>query len=134
MISKSMAQRRLLILWVISGLLLFIIMIARTVGGLYGSKVNDAWSWFLPTILPTLSLMVTVATTQQTMNQKSSKMLYQMAFALSFFYQLLVLFAILNPIPNTYTPTEMMRTSNLWLGPVQGLVAALLGVFFVKSK
>lgn len=102
MISKSMAQRRLLILWVISGLLLFIIMIARTVGGLYGSKVNDAWSWFLPTILPTLSLMVTVATTQQTMNQKSSKMLYQMAFALSFFYQLLVLFAILNPIQYLY--------------------------------
>lgn len=131
---KKIAQKRLLILWTISGLFLFLLMVLRTSGNIYGEKTNDAWSWFLPTIFPTLSLMVTVAIADQRSNEQSNKFLYKLAFFLSGFYHLLVLFTILNPIPNVNTPLQMMKVSNLWLGPLQGVVAATLGAFFVRSK
>lgn len=134
MIFRRIAQRRLLTLWCISFFIMFLFMIIRTAGNIYGEKTNDAWSWFLPTIVPTFSLMVTVAVAQQTDEQQSSKFLYFLAFVLSLFYHILVLFTILNPIPNDNTPIEMMKVSNLWLGPIQGLVAASLGAFFVKNK
>ncbi len=135
MIAKRIAQSRLLILWGISGLVLISLMIARTLGNKFGHLVNDAWSWFLPTILPTLSLMVTVSIAQQTDDKQSSLFLYQLAFIISVFYLLLVLFTILNPVENQFSnPLDLMKLSNLWLGPIQGLVAATLGVFFVREK
>jgi hypothetical protein len=37
--------------------------------------------------------------------------------------------------PLTQLPAlELMRQSNLYLGPLQGLVAAALGAFFIKSE
>ena len=31
-------------------------------------------------------------------------------------------------------PLELMQRSNLWLGPMQGLVVASLGAFFVRQQ
>jgi hypothetical protein len=31
-------------------------------------------------------------------------------------------------------PIDLLKTSNLWLAPLQGLAAAALGAFFVKGK
>ncbi len=138
MISTRIAQKKLMILWCLGGLLVFLILIIRTVGNEYGSKVDDAWSWFLPTVIPTLSLMITVAivdfTQTSSEDKQSDRFLYRLAFWLSFVYLLLVFFTILDPMPSGNDPIEFMKESNLWLGPLQGLVAAILGAFFVKSK
>lgn len=135
MIPKKIARARLLALWSLSGLLLICLMIARTIGNKFGHLTNDAWSWFLPTILPTLSLMISVSIAQQADDLQSSTFLYRLAFLLSVFYLVLVLFTILNPVEDQFqNPLELMKLSNLWLGPVQGLVAATLGVFFVRDK
>ena len=40
---------------------MFLLLIAQSYGGAYGdTDVSDVWKWFLPTIMPTLSLMVGV--------------------------------------------------------------------------
>ncbi len=131
------AQKKLMILWCTGGLILFLLLIIRSVGGIYGTKVDEAWSWFIPTIVPTLFLMITVAIidfSQPTISEKQSdKFLFQLAFAMSLVYLILVSFTVLRPFA-IYTPIEMMKKSNLWLGPLQGLVAAALGAFFVKSQ
>ena len=136
MILRQIAQKRLLILWCFGGLFLFIILIIQTVGDIYGLKVDEAWSWFLPTIIPTLTLMITVAIidfSQSSAEQKQSdRFLFQLAFWISFLYLVLVTLTLLRPV-SLYTPIEMMKKSNLWLGPLQGLVTASLGAFFIKA-
>jgi len=137
MIPTRIAQKKLMILWCIAALILFLLLIIRSVGDIYGSKVDEAWSWFIPTIVPTLFLMITVAIidfSQASITEKQSdKFLFQLAFALSLVYLILVSFTVLRPF-SIYTPIEMMKKSNLWLGPLQGLVTASLGAFFVKNR
>jgi magnesium-transporting ATPase (P-type) len=140
MILKQIAQKRLLILWCFGGLFLFIILIIQTVGDIYGLKVDEAWSWFLPTVIPTLTLMITVAiiefsqsTTATAEQKQSDRFLFQLAFWLSLLYLVLVTFTLLRP-RSIYTPIEWMKKSNLWLGPLQGLVTASLGAFFIKTS
>ena len=138
MIPTIKAQKNLLALWAIGALCLFILIIIRSAGGIYGSKVDEAWAWFLPAIMPTFLLMVTVAIidfTQQTATAKQSdKFLFRLAFGISLFYLLLVTFTLLNPIATNDSPIIVMKQSSLWLGPMQGLVSAILGAFFIKSK
>lgn len=55
-----------------------------------------------------------------------------MSWMLSVFYLLLVLATLLLQAVAGMVATEFMTTSNLWLTPVQGLVGATLGVFFVS--
>lgn len=37
------------------------------------------------------------------------------------------------PPPKPSASVDFMKRSNLWLGPFQGLVSAMLGTFFVKG-
>ena len=138
MIFKKAAQKKLMLLWCISALIAFLFMIVKSIGDMYGSKTDDAWSWFLPTILPTLSLMITVAVidfTQTPNDDKQSDIfLFRIAFWLSFIYLFLLIFTVLNPMNYDAGPIDLMKKSNLWLGPLQGLVSAALGAFFIKSK
>lgn len=136
-ISTASAQKRLLTLWGACSAILFAVLIARSIGGIYGSEMNDAWAWFLPNIIPTLSLMITVAIVDLgagTSERQSSVYLFHLAFWLSLIYLILLAFTILNPVPSNVNPIDMMKEANLWLGPIQGLASAILGAFFVKSK
>jgi hypothetical protein len=59
---------------------------------------------------------------------------FQIAFGFSAFYLLLILLTLaIQPFTQT-GPLQLMRLSNLWLGPVQGLVASAIGVLFVSKK
>ena len=59
---------------------------------------------------------------------------YRLALALSIFYLALVLLTILiQPLTGTDT-LDLMKRSNLWLGPIQGLVGSALGVLFASKK
>lgn len=131
------AQKKLLTLWCLCAAIILVIMVVKSLGGIYGSQLSDAWAWFIPNILPTLSLMITVAIVDfgTLPNEKQSHVyLFQLAFWLSFAYLVLIGFTILNPIPSDESPIDVMKRSNLWLGPIQGLVSAILGAFFIKSK
>ncbi|MGH8078327.1 MAG: hypothetical protein ACREPE_13510, partial [Lysobacter sp.] len=111
--------------------------------GHYEPRSEDAWAWFLPTVMPTLSLIVAVLAAdyrvEPTADEKPmatvDRRMLRLAVGLSSIYLLLVALSILiQPFLSTTAPLVLMQRSNLWLGPMQGLVAATLGVFFQSRR
>ena len=130
-------KQRLALLWVAAGGLLFIVLILQSLFGRYGERAEEAWAWFLPTIVPTLSLIIGGIVLEAKAEPGSEKtvdaFLFRLAFWLSAFYLLAVaLTFFIQPFTGTPLLTLMAR-SNLWLAPLQGLAAAALGAFFVKG-
>lgn len=131
-------RKRLATLWFIVCGLLFLLLILQTISGKYADKVNDAWGWFLPTIMPSLSLIAAtwVSDVSQTSaeGQEANRFLYKLALSVSGFYLLAVFLALIGNIFSATPPLELMRQSNLFLGPIQGLVAGIIGLFFVRKS
>ncbi len=135
------AKRRLATVWFIgSGFLFFLLFILASVGR-FGGDADEAWAWFLPTIMPTLSLIIGVYVLdvmhQGVEDGSTDPFFFRLTFWLSISYLLAV--ALVLALPNVVfltsgvTVFEFMNQANLWLGPFQGLVAAAMGAFFVKK-
>jgi len=132
------SRKRLATIWFISAGLLFILLLFQTIFGVYGDKAKDAWSWLLPTIMPTLSLIIGVLVadtfSKRSKDEAVDKFIFQLSYFLSAAYLITVSITILlSPLSNQ-PPLELMKLSNLWLAPFQGLVSAALGAFFVSGK
>ena len=134
--TMQVCRKRLGITWIIGAMVLVIVLILQTMRGLYGDKANEAWGWFIPTVFPTLALILAVlvsdfkkASVQQ--NRTVDLFMYRLTLGLSILYLLVVSSTILLRPLFSWAPLELMRLSNLWLGPLQGIVAAVIGVFFV---
>jgi hypothetical protein len=54
----DVSQKRLAILWFLGAGFLFFLLLLQTMRGVWGDKANEAWSWLLPTFMPTLLLIV----------------------------------------------------------------------------
>lgn len=113
--------------------LLFIIL---TFWGRLGSHVQEAWGWLFATILPTLMLIVGVLVQQNAdrHNEKVEANLFRLGRALSICYLALVYLVVMWSVFGA--PSDMLSplvTSNLFLGPIQGLAAAVIGFFFATS-
>ena len=140
-------------IWLGGAGLVFLILVVQSLVGRYGSQSEDAWAWYLPTVMPTLSLIIGVlaidfrvaatanataaasATTTIANDAKvlpvSARGLLWLGVGLSVFYLLLVAVTILaQPFLQGVSPIELMHRSNLWLGPLQGLTAGVLAAFF----
>jgi len=131
-------RNRLAGLWFLGAVLIVGIVVLQSLLGKYGDRTENAWEWLLPTIMPTIGMIVSVlgysALDPTASRFTVKKSFYRIAVYLSVFYQFLVLLTILvQPVVGT-DPIELMHTSNLWLGPIQGVVASALGVLFVSSK
>lgn len=137
-ISTRMCRRRLTILWFGVGSVLFIGLVLQTEFDRFGTWAEDAWSWFLPSIMPTLLLIVGVLVVDGTsggaVDKKVDSSLFWVAFSLSAFYLLLVAMVIILQPFTGVALRDSMKVSSLYLGPLQGLVAAFLGAFFVKGE
>lgn len=133
-------KRRLATLWLVGSAVLFILLIAQTVGNHYGEKDNEAWGWLLPNLMPTLLLIggAVMADAFGTGAKVKSvdDFVYKLSLTLSAVYLFMVILPILlQPLVfHTYPPIELLKRSNLWLGPLQGLVSAAIGAFFVKAE
>lgn len=136
-LSMAAAKRRLSVVWFTGAGLLFLVMIVQTIFGHYGEDAEDAWGWLLPGVLPTLSLIIGVlvmdALGKSVKARAVDAFMFWTAFGLSVFYLLMVALPILVQPFTESEPLAVLRQSNLWLGPMQGLVSAALAAFFVKS-
>ena len=130
-------KRRLATVWFILSGLIFLLLVVQTVMGRYGDGATDAWGWFLPNVMPTLSLIVAVLVLDQmgkgARTGTADRFLFRLAISLSAAYLLLILLSILIQPFAALPPLQLMQQSNLWLGPLQGLVAGALGAFFIKT-
>ena len=136
-VSLDTVRVRLAAVWLGGGSVILFIVVLQSLLGRYGDQTQEAWGWLLPTIMPTLGMIVTVLGYTALDPFRSSsivrKTFFNVALALSVLYLTLVLMTILvQPLTNA-EPITLMRTSNLWLGPFQGLVASALGVLFVSK-
>lgn len=133
------AEWRLAVLWLVGGGLLMLLLIGQTFGGLHAERVQDAWAWFLPTVMPTLSLIVGSLAADYVGDERKPRRLdgrlVQLATGLSLVYLGLVLVSILAAalLAHRRPPVELLQRSSLWLGPIQGLVAASLGVIYRRA-
>lgn len=137
-ISVKACKKRLAYLWISVGLVLFVLLVLQSTLGKFGTRVEEAWAWLLPTIMPTLSLIIGVlvldVSPTRHRDKQIDRFLFRLAFNLSAIYLALVMLVpLIQPFTN-FSPFELMRRSNFWLGPLQGLVAAVLGAFFVKGE
>jgi hypothetical protein len=127
--------------WLIGGGVTFLILVLQSLLHVYGDLTQEAWGWFLPTLMPSLGLIVTVLTYTALdplmTGSVVRKTFVSIAMWLSILYLATVTLTILIQPFAAKTPAEaiaLMRTSNLWLGPMQGLVASALGVLFVSKQ
>jgi hypothetical protein len=123
-------------LWFSFAALLFLVLIVQTIFGHYGAQPDEAWGWLLPSILPTLSLMIAVlvmdALGKSTKAKTVDKFFFLLTFGVSAFYLVMVALPIFLQPFTTQDPLAALKQSNLWLGPLQGLVSGSLAAFFVK--
>jgi heme/copper-type cytochrome/quinol oxidase subunit 3 len=141
LVLKKDGQKRLALLWFIfSGILFFIILFQSILGKYHGAE-SEVWSWFLPNILPTLSLITSVLVIGEIRYKKSKpKTVDNFVFKLSFFLSTLYLLTIIITVlatataSSSFTSLALLKKSQLWLAPFQGLVSAALGAFFITGN
>lgn len=134
------AEWRLALVWLGAAGLLLLVLVGQSLAGFYQDRVDEAWAWFLPTIMPTLSLIVGVLAAEGLMRERKPRRidprLVHLATGLSVAYLLLVATSVIAAalVAHKHPPLVILNRSDLWLGPVQGLVAATLGVIFRRSE
>jgi membrane protease YdiL (CAAX protease family) len=143
MMDLRRAEWRIALLWLGAAGLLFVVLVGQSFSNVYGDKVTDAWGWFLPTMMPTLSLIVGVLVAEGLSKDKKprriDRRLVHLATGFSTLYLGLVAVSIVGTTalgfgdPSEHV-VETLNLSNLWLAPLQGLVAAVLGVVFRKAE
>ena len=129
-------KRYLAACWFSGAGLIFLLLMVQTLVGRYEGKDREVFGWFLPTVMPTLSLVIGVlvmdATGRGTKIARPDAFLFKLAMGLSSVYLATVLLTIILQPFSSVPAIEMMQKSNLYLGPLQGLVAAALSAFFVN--
>lgn len=137
-ISSTRCKKHLAMLWFIGSGFIFVIVLLQTIFGRYEEKATEAWAWFLPTIMPTLLLIigVLVMDTLERGEKKQTvdRFIFWLSFSISLIYLIVVALTIfMQPFSNS-SALELMKQSNLWLGPFQGLVSASLGAFYTTQR
>ncbi len=133
-------KKQLTIIWFSGSGILFTLLLLQTIFGKYGTEAKDAWGLILPTFMPALSLIIGVLVSDATGSQDSEetatvdRFFFRLSCFLSIGYLLTVILTILLSPFAQLSLLELMKLSNLWLAPFQGLVTASLGAFFVSKE
>jgi hypothetical protein len=124
-ISMEKCKKKLILLWFIGAAFLFATIIAQTLGKYYGTKADEAWSWFLPTIMPTLSLIlgviILVAKGQSDKRESVDRFNFRIAFILSSVYLFAVALTIYITPFTSYRIFELMKISNYLVRAITGI-------------
>jgi hypothetical protein len=104
----------------------------------------QAFEWLLPTVCPTAGLMLGVLASLElnaeanraARNRSVSRFFFRLTMAMSLVYLLVVLTVpwVASSKGSAIRSAGLLTDSNYVLGPLQGLVNIVLGVFFVSSK
>lgn len=148
LIPLERARWNLARLWFIGSAVIFVLLIAQSVGTAYDGAVQTAWGWALPNFVPTLALMVSVFAADalrpygDAPQSQVREPFYKLSMGISIFYLGILLATILaEPIflyvrqGQKVSAIDLLQVSNLWLGPLQGIVVTAIGVlFFLKDE
>ncbi|QDT27375.1 hypothetical protein Enr10x_26920 [Gimesia panareensis] len=125
-------------IWFIWGGMLFLIIVIQSIFGRYGEQVKEAWSWFIPTIVPTLSLMMGVLGAEAMLSNDDvrnvKKNFYIITWWLSFGYLLVLSVTILLEPFAPMKTIDLYLLSNFWLSPFQGIVGGGVALLFTSQR
>jgi len=131
-------------LWGVGFLALFILMTAQTINDAFAPRTQEAWEWFTPNILPTIGLIVGILVAgwakaapigEVDDSVQINPLLVGLTFIFSLTHLAILLIIILiaankSPVDETF---RSLKSANLPLGAIQGLVTLTLGIFFRKG-
>jgi hypothetical protein len=122
-------------IWFIGSGVNFLILLVQSLLGKYGSDTQQVWSWFIPSVVPTLSLVITVLGVGA-MGKKENRFVktqfVDLAKYLSIAY-MCVLFLTIVAASLRPPAIDVLLLSNAWLGPLQGLTVAAIGYLFIAK-
>lgn len=137
----TFARKLITVLWFVGFALNFVLFLLQNWNGAYAGSNKDAWAWFLPTVIPSVSLIVGTIIYDSVKNTPGKTRVDRfplwLTFSISLLY-LLTLLATIGAAPNFNggeKPLAFLQSSSVYLNPLQGLVGITLGAFFVaRSK
>ena len=136
-LTHDACKARLTLLWFGLSGLLFAFMMLYTIRGVpFGVRTTEVWAWIMPNIMPTLTLIISVLVLDSKGKglqlPAPSPFLFWLAMVLSVVYLATLLILVVVPANFTDQPSpDLLRSTGVWLGPLQGLVSGALGGFFV---
>lgn len=126
------AKKRLALVWFAGAAVLFLFVFGLS---LNSPSAGAVWAWFLPTVMPNLSLIVGVwvADTRAggVPDQPTDPFMYWITAGLSGFYLLLIAGLFLLHPYSAQGLTGWLQSSQLWLAAVQSLASLAMGAFYV---
>lgn len=136
-ISVAQSQRRLLVVWGgISILAAVMVLVQTSPHGAYHSNASAVWEWFLPTVVPTMSLILGTVAAEARAPAASGTVevfYYRLALWVSLAYLALVL-GLLLMYAQSPTPVADLKSTSRFITVLYSLVGIALGTFFVSKK
>ena len=144
-IPLSSAQYRILALWFFGVMPAYAVTVIQLLNDYYGDKIDEAMGWLLSATLPTLLLIAGVVGARAVQQAAAGgaearvdRRFLRFALGVSLLYLLVmngvVFFQPVSRVSERLGPFEMLKTANLIIGPLQGLVGSVLGALFVSGK
>ena len=129
-----MSKRAILTaVWWVWGLLLILLLVTLSLQPrLFGADVPKIWQWFLPNIVPAMTMVGFTAYAAPSPQGQAGGGLFGMAVAVSCFYLLVLSVSVLGTL-FVAQPLEFVTMTSLWLAPLQGFATTGLALFFVKK-
>jgi hypothetical protein len=138
-VSFENCQQRLARLWFVwSGIIVGIVFL-QTIFGHFEGRLADTWKWVAASLGPPLALLAGAVVAKRLSQQRRrgktlvSRFAYRLSAGVSSFYLLLLTLTILlEPIAMMATQRadlNLIKTSELWLIPMQSLLTGSLGAF-----
>jgi hypothetical protein len=131
------ARSQLVFVWLIGGGVLFAVLVIQSILGRYGVHIQEAWSWFIPTIVPTISLMIGVLGSAA-LGSDDRRSVRRTFFVITWWLSVAYLMVLgLTVVLQPFSPLEaiqLYQVSNYWLTPIQGVVTAAIGFLFASQR
>jgi hypothetical protein len=123
----------LTVIWWAWGLLLILLLVVLSLQSrLFGPDVTKVWQWFLPNIVPAMTMVGFTAYAAPSPEGPIGSGLFGMAVAVSCFYLLVLSVSVVGTL-FVAQPLEFVTMTSLWLAPLQGFATTGLALFFVKK-
>ena len=120
-------------IWWSWGLLLILLLAALSLQPrLFGEDVPKVWQWFLPNILPAMTMVGFTAYAAPPPSQAPPGAIFAMALAVSCLYLLVLTVSVVGTLFAPH-PLDFVTMTSLWLAPLQGFATAGLALFFAKK-
>ena len=135
-ISLKTARKRLALVWFVGAAPIFLLVLVLSL--LSAQLGAEVWSWFLPAVIPNLSLILGVWVMDTRAGEDPDRdidpFMYRLTASLSGFYLLMIAVVFLLHPFSEQGLSGWLVTSQPWLTALQGLASLAMGAFYVQRQ